>query len=94
MKMLKDLVLIEADPAQTKTKSGFYIQEEWKSLPPFGTVKSVGPEVTEVKEGDRVMFERYGAISVKGSPEDNNKHTNLRVCKESLIIAIVEDESK
>jgi co-chaperonin GroES (HSP10) len=43
MKPTKDIILVEADKAAEKTASGFYIKEDWKSLPPTGTVLAVGP---------------------------------------------------
>jgi chaperonin GroES len=84
LKPTRDIVLVRADKVQEKTKSGFYIKEEWKSVPPFGTVEAVGPEVKTVKPGDRILFERYSSIRMEG---------DLRLIKENGIQAIVEDEN-
>lgn len=83
MKPLRDIILIEPDKPPEKSAAGLYIVEEWKSLPPSGTVKAVGPEVTKVKPGDRVIFERYGSIIF-------NKET--RLCKESQILGFKDED--
>lgn len=83
MKPTKDLVLVLADKPKEKSTSGILIAEEWKSLPPTGTVLAVGPLVQEVKVGDRILFERYGSVIL---PDDK------RVCKESHILAVLEGE--
>lgn len=80
----RDIVLVEADEAPNQTASGILIHEDWKTLPPTGTVKQVGPDVTLVKAGDRIVFERYGAVKVKD---------NLRFCQERHIQAIITDGS-
>lgn len=84
MKPLYDRVLIQVDKAPDKTKSGLYIQEDWKTLPPVGTVIAVGGDVTSVKEGDRVLFERYAAVIL---PDDQ------RMCLESHLLAIMPEET-
>ena len=83
MRVLGDRVLIEADKPREKTDSGLLIAEDWKSLPPLGTVLEVGKEVKEVKKGDRVLFERYAAVILEGQQ---------RMCKERHIHAVVTDE--
>lgn len=79
----RDVVLIDVDQPKTQTASGFYIQEEWKSLPPTGTVVAVGPDVKAVKPGHRVVFERYASVIL---PDDQ------RLCQESHIYAIIKEE--
>lgn len=83
MKPLYDLVLIEADKPRERTVSGLLVVEEWKTLPPTGTVVDVGPDVTLVKKGDRVVFERYGSVIY-----DKEK----RLCKESQIMGVVNEK--
>ena len=78
MKPTRDLVLIEADKPKKQTDSGLYVVEDWKTLPMTGTVKEVGPKVSEVKVGDRVVFERYSALVLEG---------DMRMCKELNILA-------
>lgn len=76
------LVLIKVDPVVEKAKEGFFIQEEWQSLPPTGVVLQVGKEVTFCKKGDHVLFARYSAIEVPGEPDQ-------RLCKEEAVLAIL-----
>lgn len=61
-KILWDIVAIKVDPVENKTASGLLLAEEWKTLPQTGTVIGVGPEVTEIKAGDRIAFNRYASI--------------------------------
>lgn len=78
MKPLRNLVLIKVDEVKTKTDSGLYIQEDWKSLPLTGEVMEVGPQVAVVKKGDNVSFERYSSVIL---PD------NQRLCQEGHIFA-------
>lgn len=83
MKPLNDLVLIKADKQEERTASGLYIKEDWKTLPPKGTVEAVGDKVTQVKAGDRVVFERYGAVTYD---------KDLKLCKENQIMAVLNED--
>lgn len=82
MKPARDLVLVQADKPKEQTASGLYIQEDWKTLPPTGVVVAIGNDVTSVKEGDRVVFERYGSVAY-------NKDQKL--CKENQILGILHE---
>lgn len=82
---MKDIVLIRADKQPEQTKSGFYIQEEWKTLPPTGEILAIGPDVTDLSVGDRVVFERYGSIIL---PD------NERLCKQTHILAKLHETSE
>lgn len=82
MKPLHDIVFIKADEPIEATKSGILIKEDWKSLPPTGTVEAVGPEVTLVKAGDRVIFMRYSVVDIGDG---------LRAAKEKHIMGVIED---
>lgn len=56
MKPIKDRVIIKQDdPKERKSASGIVLSTQ-KAESPRGTIISVGPEVTEVKEGDIVLF--------------------------------------
>jgi chaperonin GroES len=82
MKPLGDLVLVKADVAKTQTSSGLYIQEDWKTTPPTGVVLAVGEKVTLVKPGDKVVFDRYGAVAY-----DKDE----KLCKENQILGIIHE---
>lgn len=77
----RDIVLIKADKARDKTASGLLIKEDWKSLPLAGVILAIGPGVTNVEIGDRVLFERYSSVIL----EDDE-----RLCKASHIIAMLD----
>lgn len=83
MKPLRDIVLIRPDEPEQKTESGLYIKEDWKTLPPIGTVEAVGDEVKLVETGDRVMFLRYAVIDVG---------EGLRAAKEKHLLAVINGE--
>ena len=65
---------IQVIPEKTKerTDSGIVIAEDWRTLPLTGKVVSVGPDVTDIKEGDVVIYNRYSAIRL----EDDSHLTN------------------
>jgi len=75
LKPLQDFVLIEVDEPVTK-QGLLHVVEDWKSLPPTGTVKAIGPDVAVIKLGDRVQFERYSSVILEG---------NYRIAKEAHI---------
>lgn len=82
IKPTRDIVLVKVEKAPEKTASGFYIKEDWKTLPPVGEVLAVGPEVTTVKKGDKILFERFAAIILENDE---------RLCKESHILGIINE---
>ena len=85
MKLFRDLVLIKPEEPKQQTASGIYIKEDWKTLPPIGEVIDIGPEVKEIKKGDRVIFERYGSIVTE---IDDVK---CRLCQESQVFGVIKD---
>ena len=76
----RDLLLVKVDPTPEQTKSGFYIKEEWKSKPQYATVVAIGPKVTDIAVGDRVLFERYASTILDD---------DYRICQQSHILAKV-----
>ena len=56
---LRTNVVIKADKDTKTTESGIMVVREWEKLPHTGEVTHIGPQVTEVKVGDRVRFNRY-----------------------------------
>lgn len=77
------IVLIQVDPPKTQDDSGVYIQEEWKTKPPTGTVTAVGADVTFCKVGDHVFFERYSSI-------DTPFGEDIRASREDQILVVYE----
>lgn len=94
MEVLRDLLLLKVEQPPDKTASGLLIVEEWKTLPPYGFVLAMGPDVhlpyvdskgndALVKVGDRVMFERYASIILENDE---------RICKAAHIQAVANAE--
>ena len=75
----RDIVLIKAEKPKEQTDSGFYLAEDWKTLPLRGEVLAVGPLVTNVTVGDVVLFERYSSVILEN---------NERLCKSSHIFGV------
>src|SRR6476620_7394561 len=95
LKPLGDRVVIKPAPREEITKSGIHIPDTAKEKPQEGTVIAVGAgklsdkgdrQPLEVKEGDRVLFAKYGGTEFKLDGED------LLVLRESDILAILEDK--
>jgi chaperonin GroES len=78
LKPLGDRVLIRIEETENALPSGLVIPDTAKEKPQEGTVVAVGPgsyhEGTriplDVKEGDRVLFSKYGGTEVKVGGEE------------------------
>lgn len=63
---MPDYVVVQAEKAQTKTRSGLYIPESAQEKPKTARVVAVGSAVTDVKVGEQVIYKNeYEATSVK-----------------------------
>ena len=71
---LEDKILVQANEAETTTKSGIVIPDTAKEKPQEGTVLAVGPGRVDdngnrvpldVAEGDVVIYSKYGGTEVK-----------------------------
>jgi chaperonin GroES len=75
IKPLEDRILVQPDEGEETTVSGIVIPDTAKEKPQEGTVLAVGPGKrsdnsgelipVDVKEGDRVMYSKYGGTEVK-----------------------------
>lgn len=75
IKPLEDKVLVQIVEAETTTASGLVIPDSAKEKPQEATVVAVGPGrwnedgderiALDVKEGDTVIFSRYGGTELK-----------------------------
>jgi chaperonin GroES len=95
IKPVGDRVVVKAVAKEEMTKSGLIIPDTAKEKPQEGTVIAVGSGKLsekgdrvplEVKEGDRVLFAKYGGTEFKLDGED------LLVLRETDILAIIEGE--
>lgn len=63
---LAEYVVVQAEEAQTKTASGLYLPSGAAEKPKVAKVVAVGPEVTAVQVGDRVLYKNeYESTTVK-----------------------------
>jgi len=90
---LYDRVLVKRVEEQSKSKGGLFLPESAKEKPSEGIVIAVGQgRLTDsgeirplaVKEGDRVVFGRYGGTEIKVEGEERI------VLREDEIFGIVE----
>jgi chaperonin GroES len=85
---LDDRILLEPAEAEERTSSGIIIPDSAKEKPRIGTVIAVGTDEDlreKVKEGDKVLFDKYGGDEV----EMNGKE--YRILQRSDILAVVEE---
>ena len=64
IKPLADRVIAKKEEAIDKTASGILLGNA-KEKPNYATVKSVGPDVKNVKKGDKIIFKEYSTTDVK-----------------------------
>jgi chaperonin GroES len=74
IKPLEDRILVRPEEGQETTVSGIVIPDTAKEKPQEGTVLAIGPGKRsdtgelipmDVKEGDRVMYSKYGGTEIK-----------------------------
>jgi chaperonin GroES len=79
LRPLEDRVLVRPEEGEETTVSGIVIPDTAKEKPQQGTILAVGPGKRsdtgdlipmEVKEGDRVMYSKYGGTEVKIDGEE------------------------
>lgn len=84
---LADRVLVEPSAAETKTASGIIIPDTAQEKPQEGTVVAVGKgkkdEPMTVKEGDKVLYGKYGGTEIKHDGEE------YLIMRESDIYAVI-----
>ncbi|WP_185877758.1 co-chaperone GroES [Blattabacterium cuenoti] len=87
IKPLSDRVLVQPDPAETKTSSGIIIPDTAKEKPQKGTIVAVGTgkknEPMILKEGDRILYGKYSGTELKWEGEE------YLIMRESDVIAII-----
>jgi chaperonin GroES len=79
IKPLEDRILVRPEESEETTASGIVIPDTAKEKPQEGTVLAVGPGKRsdtgdlipmDVKEGDRVVYSKYGGTEIKADGED------------------------
>lgn len=69
-KPLGKRVLVQRTEVEEKTASGIILVDSAKEKPNTAIVKAVGTEVTDVKEGDTIVFEQYRGTELSLQGED------------------------
>ena len=64
IKPLTDRVVAKKEQPVEKTASGILLGES-KEAPAYALVESVGPDVKNVKKGDKILFKEYSTTNVK-----------------------------
>lgn len=80
IKPLTDRVVAVKEQPLEKTKSGILLGES-KETPAYAIVESVGPDVKNVKKGDKIIYKEYVTTNIK--LED----TDYFILKEEDILA-------
>ena len=79
LKPLGDRVIVKQDEAENTTASGLFIASESKEKPQTGIVLAVGEGKIDkdgkllpmpVKEGDRVIYSKYGGTEITAEGEE------------------------
>lgn len=63
-------VLVQRTEVEEKTASGIILVDSAKEKPNTAIVKAIGSEVTELKEGDTVVFEQFRGTEISLQGED------------------------
>lgn len=66
---LSDHLVIEQEEAEVKTSSGILLSSATSKKPNITIVLAVGPDVEQLKVGDKVICKEYSAIEVKYGPD-------------------------
>ena len=69
LKPLKDRIVAIVEKPLEKTKSGILLGEA-KEKPAYAVVESVGPEVKEIKKGDKIVYKEYSTTEIKMDGEE------------------------
>jgi chaperonin GroES len=79
IKPLEDRILVRPEEGEETTASGIVIPDTAKEKPQEGTVLAVGPGKRsdtgdlvpmDIKEGDRVIYSKYGGTEIKLEGEE------------------------
>lgn len=65
IKPLADRVVAVREEAKTTTASGLYLPESAKETPAAVKVIAVGPQVTQIKVGDLIVYKDYTPTNLK-----------------------------
>lgn len=70
LKPLTKFIVAKKEKPAEKTASGLLLPDSNKEETAYAVVESVGPEVKNVKTGDKIIFKEYSTTNVKLDHED------------------------
>ena len=70
LKPLKDRVVAVVEKPLEKTKAGILLGDAKEKRPLFAVVEAVGPEVSGVKKGDKIVYKEYSTTEIKVEEKD------------------------
>lgn len=80
---LADRIVAVREVAATKTASGIYLPDNAKEKPVLAHVKAIGPDVTGIKVGDKIIYKEYSTTELKIDG------TDYLIVKEEDVLATV-----
>lgn len=83
VKPLADRVVAVREEAAQKTASGIYLPDTAKEKPVIASVVAIGPDVKQVKVGEKIVYKEYATIELK---IDNQEY--LIVKQEDILATI------
>jgi len=83
MRVIRKRVLIEIEEQQRESAGGIVLPEARKWRDQIGVVSKCGPEVTTLKPGDRVIYNKYSQLITIDSQQ-------FRLVEEKNVLAVIE----
>lgn len=83
IKPLADRIVAVKEEVNNKTASGLFLPDSAKEKPVSAIVKAVGPDVKQLKVGDRVVYKEYSTTELKISG------TEYIILKEEDVLATI-----
>jgi chaperonin GroES len=65
LKPLGDRVVAVREETSNKTASGLYLPENAKEKSSIAKVEAIGPDVKNLKKGDRIVYKEYSTTELK-----------------------------
>ena len=84
IKAIKDRVFIRLKPQPDKSKGGILLPETEETPQTIGVIEDIGPEVSSVKKGDKVLFHIFDELP--------SYDKEVVVVRENSILGVFEDD--
>lgn len=65
IKPLADRVVAVREEAKTQTRAGLYLPENAKEKPVIAKIVAIGPDVKNLKVGDKIVYKEYSTTDLK-----------------------------